>query len=504
MTQRQWLVATIGAASAVAVVTVGLYEFGVESATTVALAYLMVVLFVASWTHLLLAVGVSLVATLLLNYFFMAPVGTFTIADTHNWIALGAFLVVAVVASNLSSTARARAREAIERRNEVTRLFDLSRDVLLTTRNEPPAVALARHIARRFELSTATIAVPDTHGGWQVTHGGEDTPDLDRAELDRAWAASRGGLEFDAKTRSYGGHRTLALASGTVRVVPVRIGVRPVGIAVLGGRDIEPGTADAIAGLAAIALERSRLLEEQRVAELAHQRADLSSALLASLGHDLRTPLTAIRVATANAGDARLEPEVRHEQAELALSEIDHLARVLQEILDMARIEARALNVTREWVSAAAIVEAAVAHAGSTLSRHDVAVDADEDTQVELDPRLTSAALAHVLENASRYSPAGTVIRVQAAAGDDGLRIVVEDEGPGFADEDLERLFEPFVRGRSGSRAPSGTGLGLAITRGLLAAEGGRAWAENGPHGGRFSIHVPAARRPLGREEAWT
>ena len=392
---------------AVGLVTLAMRWLDIQASATVALAYLLVVLFVASYANLALAVVVSVVATLSLNFFFLPPVGTFTIADTHNWIALGAFLVVSVVASNLSATARNRAREAIDRRNEVARLFDLSRDVLLTTDSEAASASLARHVARRFELSVVTIAVPADRGDWDLVHGGEDVPDIAPAELDRAWAATRGGLEFDAKTRSYGGHRTVTLPSGTVRVVPVRIGVRPVGIAVLGGRAIEPGTADAIAGLMAIAIERSRLLAERRVAELAHQRADLSSALLAALGHDLRTPLTAIRVATANAGDSRLPPAARTEQAALALTEIDHLSRLLQEILDMARIEARAVHADREWVSTGAIVEAATAHAGSTLARHEVVVEADEETQLQVDPRITSAALAHVMENAARYSPPG-------------------------------------------------------------------------------------------------
>jgi two-component system sensor histidine kinase KdpD len=337
-----------------------------------------------------------------------------------------------------------------------------------------------------------------------VVHGGADTPDISPAEFDRAWASTKGGLEFDARTRSYGGHRTIELSSGQARVVPVRVGVRPVGIAVLGGQSVEPGTADAIAGIIAIAIERSRFLEERRVAEIARQRADLSSALLASLGHDLRTPITAIRVAVTNAADESLQPTIRADQGALAITEIDHLSRVLQEILDMARIEAHAVRAERLWVTAGAIVEAATAHTGSTLAHHRVDVDADDTQEAQVDPRLTSGALAHVLENAARYSPAGSTIRVRAGVAGDGLTITVDDEGPGFPNEDLDRLFQPFVRGRAASGAPMGTGLGLAITRGLLAAEGGRIWAENGhPTGGRFTIVVRAPRRPVAPQETW-
>ena len=177
----------------------------------------------------------------------------------------------------------------------------------------------------------------------------------------------------------------------------------------LGGRPLEPGTADAIAGIVAIAIERARFLEERHAAELPRQRADLSSALLASLSHDLRTPLTAIQVAVdQRRTSAPLDETLRAQQSALAVAEIDRLARLLQEILDMARIETRGVHAERH-----------VGHRRRRSSRppsphcrptparrHRLVVDADEITLVQLDPRLTSAALAHVLENAARYSPA--------------------------------------------------------------------------------------------------
>ncbi len=490
---------------AVALATLVLRALGTRSSTTVALTYLLIVLFVASSTSLSLAVAAASASLLALNYFFMPPVGTFTIADPHNWVALVAFLVVAVVASQLSSTARAKAREAVERRNEVTRLFDVSRDILLTTDGEGAATAVARHVSRRFELGIVAIAVPSDAGGWDVSQGGQEAPDLDHAALDRAWAAARGAIEFDAATRSYGGQQTIALATGTAAVVPIRIGVRPVGILVLGARPIEPGTADAIAGVVAIAIERSRFLAERRAAELSRHRADLTSALLAALGHDLRTPLTAIRVAVTNAGDPGIAPDVRRQQTTLAVSEIDHLARLLQEILDMARIEAKAVAASRQWVTPGAIVEAACAHAGSALAQHRLVVEAEEAVEVQLDPRLTSSALAHVIENAAKYSPPDTTITVTAVVTPDGLRVTVTDEGPGLRDADLDRLFDPFVRGTASRRTlASGTGLGLAITRGLLAAECGQVWAERAAAGGaEFTISVPAPQRPVSSEEGW-
>jgi two-component system sensor histidine kinase KdpD len=500
---RRWIIHGLLSLAAVAIITSVPFLLALPFSTTVALAYLLVVLVVASSTGMTVAVVTSIIATLSLNFFFMPPVGTFAIDDPGDWAALAAFLVVAVVAGHLSSKARARATGAIDQRNEVARLFELSRDVLMTTDGDVTA-ALARHVARRFDLPVVSIAVPAGSGGWHVVHGGTGTPVMDPTALDRVWSSADQPLDLEAPVQP-ARDRTLMLTTEGVVLVPVRVGTRAVGILALAGRALVPGTSDAIAGIVAIAIERARFLAEGRTAELARQRADLSSALLASLGHDLRTPLTAIRVAVTNAGDPHLATELRAEQSELALAEIDHLARLLQEILDLARIEAHAVQADPSWVTPGAIVEAAAAHAGTSLTRHRLIIDADESSEVQLDPRLTSAALAHVLENAAKYSAAGTAITVKAAVSPDGLRVSVADEGPGLDGEELDRLFEPFVRGRAVRRWTAGTGLGLTITRGLLAAEGGRIWAEAGGRGGaRFAMAVPAPQRPVAEHEAWS
>jgi len=486
--------------AAVILVTSLLARLSVSSAATVALSYLLIVLFVAASAPLVSAVVVSIAATLALNFFFMPPIGTLTIADPHNWIALVAFLTVAIVASQLSTSARSRAREALDRRNELTRLFDLTRDILLTTEREGAIRATARHIARRFELTQVTICLPSPEHGWDLHGGGEDQPEIPSGELDRALAAARGALEFDARTRTYGGHRQITTPGGTpLQLVPIRLGVKATGLLAVGGRDLEPGTLDAIAGIAAIAVERSQFLEERRQAELTTQRAELSSALLASLGHDLRTPLTAVRVALSNTLDPALPDDQRKEQASLALGELDRLNRLFQEILDMARIETRTVQPEPRWASPSEIVEAAMAHAGPILSPHTVRVDADSGTLVELDPRLTAVALAHLLENAAQYAPSDSAIEVQGWVDTEGLRFTVTDHGPGLDAAEMERLFEPFFRGTA-ARQTAGTGMGLSITRGLLTALDGRVWAENiAPHGARFSIAVPGRQRALAK-----
>jgi two-component system sensor histidine kinase KdpD len=320
------------------------------SPTTVALGYLLIVLFAAAYADLWTAVGATIAAVLCFNFFFLPPVGTFSIADPQNWAALIAFLAVSIVASNLSTSARARAREAMERQLEIARLSD---------------------------------------------------------------------------------------------------------------------------------------------------RAELSSALLASLSHDLRTPLTAIRTAVANLDTPMLPEDQRREQAGVAADQLERLTRLFEEILDMARIEAGSVLPHRGWVTPAEIVEAGVSHAAAAVDSRDLIVDASDEETVELDPRLTSAALAHLLENAAHYAPDGP-IHVRAWIDGEGLCIEVADSGPGVASGEVDRVFEPFYRGSAAAGRFPGTGMGLAITRGLLAAEGGRVWAENAPTGGaRFTMAVPARSRVI-------
>ena len=470
------------------------------SSATASLTLLLLVLGTASVGALWTAIVVAVVATLALNFFFLPPVGTFTIADPQNWVALVAFLVAAVIASNLSAAAHARAREAIASRNEVTRLFDLTRDVLLTTETPGAIDALARHVARRFELSRVAICLP-TDRGWRIHQGGREEVTVGTDALNGALAKARGTLEFDARQRAYGGHVRVGDDHGDTLIIPLRQGTKAIGLLVAEAPSLDVGTLDAVAGVVAIAIERTQFLNEREAAELVRQKADLAATLLAALSHDLRTPLTAIRAAVENLRED-LTLDERRGQAEAALVELDRLNRLFQDILDMARIDAATVHVDRQWVTPADVVDAAAAHARHALDGHALRVEADADVEVETDPRVASVALSHLLENAAQYSAADSEITVEARARPEGLRITVTDRGPGLDPGELDHLFERFYRGRKARQLASGTGMGLAITRGLLAALGGSVWAENAPDAGaQFTIAVPGRRRPLGVHE---
>jgi two-component system sensor histidine kinase KdpD len=277
-------------------------------------------------------------------------------------------------------------------------------------------------------------------------------------------------------------------------LVPLRHGANAVGLLAASSSSRDLGSLDALAGVVAIAIERVQFMNERDAAELVRQKADLAATVLASLSHDLRTPLTAIKAAVENLR-GELPPDERREQARAASVEVHRLTRLFQDILDMARIDAAAIRVDKQWVTAADVVDAASAHVRHALEGHSLRVEADEDREVEIDPRLVSVALSHVLENAAHYSPPDREIVVEARVEDDGLHVSVRDHGPGLDSNELEHLFERFYRGHVARKTTSGTGMGLSITRGLLTAAGGRVWAENVSGGARFSMLIPGAVR---------
>ncbi|HSL21251.1 MAG TPA: DUF4118 domain-containing protein [Vicinamibacterales bacterium] len=472
----------------------------VANVTTVALTFLLVVLVTAATSRLRVAVVASLASMLCFNFFFLPPVGTWTIADPQNWVALFVFLAVSLIASRLSHVARARTQEAIGRRDELARLFDLSRDVLVMTASPDAGSHLVRAIGRRFDLEYVAIALPRSDG-WSISAAGVRPIHLTDRELTETFDAADKSLEFDAYARTYAGHRSLNVDGRAVRLVPLRVGTTPIGLLAASGRPIEAGTLDALAGVVAISVERMRFLEERKTAELTRQSEELKTALLASLGHDLRTPLTAIRVAAGNLKASWLPAEDRAQQSDLILSEVERLTRLFNNVLEMARIDAGAVATERRWAHPSEIVAAARDQVEQTLKGHGVSMTTEPDVPVQLDARLTASALAHLLENAAQHAPAGTSIEVTTELTGAELVIRVRDHGSGIAPGDLPHVFERFYRGAVSRTRASGTGMGLWIARGLLAAEQGRVWAENCADGGAlFTMAIPVVASRAGEE----
>jgi two-component system sensor histidine kinase KdpD len=403
-----------------------------------------------------------------------------------------------VVGSNLSARVRTRAEEASARRAELARLYDLSRDVLMVADTRDGRAAIVHAVARRFDIPFVAIAVPGEPGEWAVTAGGSMRLDLPLAPLGDVLADARRRVEFDAEARTYAGHQAIDVEGQRVALVPLRVGTRPIGVLAASGGAVDAGTLDAIGGLAAMAIERVQMLDERRSAALLKQREELKTTLLASLGHDLRTPLTAIRVGTENLRNGALSAEERDAQAQLVLAEAGRLDRLFQNLLEMARLEAGTIIADAKRTYPAEIIEAARAQVGTAIAAHVVREDVQADQPVAVDPRLTATALAKVLENAALYTPPGSMIHVAARLDGDALLLVVRDQGAGIPPGDLPHLFERFYRGGEQPARPAGTGMGLWIARGLLAAQGAQVWAENADEGGAvFTMRIPT-RQPHG------
>ncbi len=340
------------------------------NSTTVALAMLLVVLFVAASWGSRPAIVVSIFGVLCLNFFFLPPVNTFTIADPDNWIALIAFLITAVTAGQLSARVNRRAAEAEAARREIERLYD--------------------------ELRSA--------------------------------------------------------------------------------------------------------FERASHAEALRQSERLKSALLDAVTHDLRTPLTSIKASvttllddlktnTADAPPTLLNAEGRQEMLEVINEECDRLNRFIEGLVELARIEAGELRLRRRWGTIEEMVEMALARANPLTAQHRVQVEIETDLPVVLvDSRAVSEVIYTLIDNAAKYSPTGTPLRITASRAEgDIVKASVEDRGPGIPVELRERVFDKFFRairrGDSSRNQPSGTGMGLAIARGIVEAHGGRIWIESGAGG---------------------
>ena len=274
-------------------------------------------------------------------------------------------------------------------------------------------------------------------------------------------------------------------------IVPLRHGTHVVGLLTVGSPTLDAGALDAVAGVVAIALERAQFLGERDAAALIRQKADLAQTLLASLSHDLRTPLTVVRVAVETC--ARLVPDTDVQAG--APSRARPVDAPGHDLLEMGA-STRPLPTTA--VVALPMWSTPPSLRPTLRAGHPLRVEADTDIAVEIDPRLASVALSQLLENAALYSPAHGEILVQARVKPDGLHVTVTDHGPGLDPDELDRIFERFYRGRASRQASSGTGMGLSIARGLVTAVGGRVWAENVQGAGaRFTLVVPGATRAV-------
>ena len=424
--------------------------------TTVALTFLLVVLLVASRWGLTIATTTAVVATLAFNYYFLPPTGTFTIAEPQNWIALLAFLISAIVASRLSERARREAQNATRRRKEVERLYALSQQLLATDNVMELLNSIPHYVRDAFGLKAAAMYLPKRK---EVYRTGVDHPELSEEQLESV--SGRGEVVVDEEKE--------------LCFVPLRIGVRPVGSLGLEGAILSRETLEAVGSLIAISIERAGAVETLTRAEATRESEKLRSALLDSVTHEFRTPLTAIKLSvTTLLSTPQIETEGGKDLLTVINEEADRLNHLVGEAAEMAQLDAQRVELLRESHPIRQVVEAALEKSKQMLTGREVKVEIPERLPpVRVDLERIAEVLAQLLENAAKYSPPNTPITISAEPAGKMVCFGVADRGPGIDDLEQSLIFEKFYRGRDQRYRVQGTGMGLAIAKAIVEAHGG-------------------------------
>jgi len=470
----------IAALVAVAVTT-GVYHSWLHvNPTTVALTFLLGILVISANWGLRHAVLMALVATLAFNYFFLPPIGTFTIADPQNWIALFAFLATAVMASQLSERARREALNANERRHDVEHLYAFSQQ-LLTSENVAEILnRIPKYVVESFDVKAAALSLTN------------------RPDVYRSGAAADGLGLHDLQLTSMRGEPKFDVPAG-VAFVPLRMGVRVVGSLGVSGKIPSRQTLDALGSLIATAIERVATIEKLARAEITRESEQLRSALLDSLTHEFRTPLTSIKASvTSLLGDPNTGSAQRQELLTIINEESDRLNRLIGEAAEMAQLDAHSVKLELEPHALRDAIDETLEQLKQVLRHHPVRVDLPHDLPlVRMDLARIKEVLTHLLENAAKYSTESAPIHVTAEAKNGFLTTNVADQGPGIDDFEQSLVFEKFYRGQDRRLQVQGTGMGLAIAKAIVEAHGGTIGVTSQPgHGSVFYFSLPMADGP--------
>ena len=452
MQHRNRLAPLAGSAAAVVLVTAAIFLLR-ESVPVLSLGslYVLAVLPVAILWGRFWAVLVAIASMLAFNFFFLEPVHTFRLSDRSNWLALAVYLATAIAVSELSARARQRAAEAEQREREEALLGELSVALL-------QGESLVDELPR---IGSATGSVLGVEGA--------------RIELgDEAGS----GIELLAGPRLIG---RLALPDAE----------RPNPSAV---RRFLP----ALASLLAVGLDREELQRQALAAEGLRTSDAVKTAILRAVSHDLRSPLTAIRVAAESltSPSLQLSADDRRRQLETLRVETRRLDRLVTNLLDFSRLEAGAARPRTELVAVDELIGQALAGVDADAVPVEVKLPR-EIPFVEVDSAQVERALVNLLANAQRFAPRGTPVTITVSAADEEVVLRIANNGPAIRPDDLDHVFEPFVR-LAGDDDREGSGLGLAIARSFAEANGGRVWAESPPGGGAaFGLAFPMAQVPV-------
>jgi two-component system, OmpR family, sensor histidine kinase KdpD len=426
--------------------------------TTVGFSLLLVILLISASWGLRYAIFTAIVATVAYNYFFLPPLFRFTIADPQNWVALLAFLFTAVVASQLSERARRGTVYADQRRREVERLYSFSQQLWLSENVFELLNVIPRHLVESFELSGAAVYL----------EGKQEVYFFD--ETSRAWFPAD-----ELKAISDRGEPVLNREK-RICFMPVRMGVRTVGALGLAGCDLSRESLEAIGSLVAISIERANTVEKLSRTEAARESDRLRSVLLDSVTHEFRTPLTSIKASAETLlAEPKLEETQRNDLLQVINEESDRLNRLVGEAAEVAQLDSHQLQFRFETHEIREAIDAAVKRSEQALRRHPLEIIVPPDIPpVRMDLERITEVLAHLLDNAAKYSPPDTPIQITTEFRDSAVVTSVADHGPGIDQMEQDMIFEKFYRGREQRMIIQGTGMGLPIAKAIVELHGGK------------------------------
>jgi two-component system sensor histidine kinase KdpD len=415
----------------------------------------------------------ALCAFLAFNYFFIQPYYSFRVHHTQDLLALMVFLIVAIVTSELVGRAQSSMAAANAREREAIWLYELS--TALAGSNDDQAIlrVLARQCQRTFSAAYVQISLEHTN---------------DREAL----------IFILPEVKSPPGQKPL-------RIVPVETARGLLGEICIWREALSMSASEerllrTFANQGALALERAHLAQAATRARVVEESDRLKSALLSSVSHELRTPLATIKAAITSlrSGEISLDAAAQQDLQAVIEEETDHLNQLVGNLLNMSRLEAGVLRPQRSWNVLAEIVHSVLRRMQSDVKNHQLVVRVSEDLPLApVDYGLMEQVFANLISNSIKYSPEGSLIRIQAhLQGKQTLQVQVSNQGPPVPEQHIERIFDKFYRITAADRV-TGTGLGLSICKGIIEAHGGRIWAENLADGFAFNFTLPLSPEGL-------
>ena len=431
----------------------------------------------------------------LFDFFFVPPRFSFAVSDVQYLVTFGVMLLVALLIGQLTAGLKAQAGAATERERRMRGLYEMSRDLGAALLPEQVADIGARFLSAEFGAQSALFTL-DAQDRLQLLPGSASQADAGVAQ----WAFDHG---------LPAGRGTDTLPATACLMLPLKAPMRLRGVLAVQSNEVDSWSPeqrqllDTCAALIAISLERIHYIEVAQASTLQMEGERLRNSLLAAISHDLRTPLASL----VGLADTLERQQPRADQAELLQAMRASALRMnalVNNVLDMARLEAGAVELNKQWQPLEEVVGSALEACAQPLADHPLQVVLAADLPLlQIDAVLMERVLVNLLENAAKYTPPGTALTLRAAPRGDQIELVLEDEGPGLPRGREDQLFQKFERGRKESALP-GVGLGLAICRAIVEAHGGRIRAEaREPRGARFVIALPRGNPPtdLGTEE---